>query len=763
MVRTKMRTTEVKIEELLGHSKWVGQLARSLVRDDARAEDITQETWAVAIGSGRPPRKLKPWLAGVVRNLVGSEYRTAANRSARERQASRAEATLAVDEVLSRTEQVRQLDELVHDLPAVQRDVLLLRFFEGFSPKETAKELAIPIATVRSRTARALEVLRQKLDGAYGDRETWHLALLPLTRVSRGGLSWASSIPFLGGARLKLLAVAGSATLLTTTGALVWLEPSAESSVDSEHVHLPAEESLAVIQPVATPPQKDTERREGIALVELAAVPESEQTPGAAAAESLPGPMTPGRITLIGLDGSEHFTASGKGVARLEQGWEWSMRSFDVHNGRFEIELGEAERFELRRLTLDGLPALLEGEKQLMDLEGGPLVLRVVRPPQVQLSVVDEITGMHLRHIELRDTTNGAAGKALIPTMQWNLRLLGETTSPLVLYAVAEESRSETWRYLVRSPGYAWKSIVLDMRTAGAHEVRLERAAALSVELLDLGPHGEAEHIRLFKVDTTDGTKESLVTQARVNLRPLQIFEGLPSGDYRVRLEIGSNENRRHTIAEEHVVLRPGEDRHVSLDPEPLEMPDMVQLGGVVTVPAEWGASDFTIYAELLDVALGKNRSEHTLAAKELVPVANLKDSYRFDFGCLQAGNYQVGLRDSEDILRQLTPWEVKLDVNHPGELHLQAPAPAQVEVSLLGIADTGSYSRLLWSPLGAERGGPSEGQLNMKSGVGGTFKFRAISGWIRLQYLDPEYAFLSEDVYVAPGTNQFTFQLRSK
>ena len=52
---------------------------------------------------------------------------------------------------------------LVRDLPARQRAVLVLRFYEDFSEAETARTLGLSVGTVKSHTARALKSLRAVL------------------------------------------------------------------------------------------------------------------------------------------------------------------------------------------------------------------------------------------------------------------------------------------------------------------------------------------------------------------------------------------------------------------------------------------------------------------------------------------------------------------------------------------------------------------------------------------------------------------------
>src|SRR5687767_14560321 len=59
----------ISMDTLLTHRAWVRRLARSLVRDDASADDVEQRTWLAALR--RPPwdaATAQAWLAKVTRN-----------------------------------------------------------------------------------------------------------------------------------------------------------------------------------------------------------------------------------------------------------------------------------------------------------------------------------------------------------------------------------------------------------------------------------------------------------------------------------------------------------------------------------------------------------------------------------------------------------------------------------------------------------------------------------------------------------------------
>jgi RNA polymerase sigma-70 factor (ECF subfamily) len=61
------------------------------------------------------------------------------------------------------------LRQLVGQLPEIHREVVYMRFYLDYEYKDIARILEIPDGTVKSRLNRALETLRQQMEGAsYG-------------------------------------------------------------------------------------------------------------------------------------------------------------------------------------------------------------------------------------------------------------------------------------------------------------------------------------------------------------------------------------------------------------------------------------------------------------------------------------------------------------------------------------------------------------------------------------------------------------------
>ncbi len=252
----------------LEHLDWVRALARSLVRDAHLAEDVVQETWLAALR--RPASDARPskgWLARVVRNAVLQVQRREATRGDYEGRARSSGEEPATDDLLERVEVQRMVVDAVLELDAPYRRVLLLRYFEGLSPRAIARATDTPVATVKTRLARGLALLRTRLDGRCGgDGKAWVQALgvligeLPL---SGGPIEGASSSA--GGVSVMMK---GIACIAATVAVAVWVPWSSGKAPREERVAARAPDegggARAIASPVAPAHVADTAGREAV-------------------------------------------------------------------------------------------------------------------------------------------------------------------------------------------------------------------------------------------------------------------------------------------------------------------------------------------------------------------------------------------------------------------------------------------------------------------------------------------------------------------
>jgi RNA polymerase sigma factor (sigma-70 family) len=137
----------------------------------ADAEDAAQEGFVkayYALGRFRSGAPLRPWLLQIVANEARNRRRSAGRREGLALRVAAEEpsgdAAPSPEAALLDAEQREALLARVNSLPEDQRVVLALRYFLDLSEEETANVLEIRPGTVKSRTARALERLRQAHD-----------------------------------------------------------------------------------------------------------------------------------------------------------------------------------------------------------------------------------------------------------------------------------------------------------------------------------------------------------------------------------------------------------------------------------------------------------------------------------------------------------------------------------------------------------------------------------------------------------------------
>jgi len=87
----------------------------------------------------------------------------------RDRDSSMPETALGIDrvtpeQILSGREELNRLGEAFYRLPAEQREVILMREYQGFRFREIAEILEVPLSTVKSRLYLGLKTLRRFME-----------------------------------------------------------------------------------------------------------------------------------------------------------------------------------------------------------------------------------------------------------------------------------------------------------------------------------------------------------------------------------------------------------------------------------------------------------------------------------------------------------------------------------------------------------------------------------------------------------------------
>jgi RNA polymerase sigma-70 factor, ECF subfamily len=153
--------------------------ARSIVKDDAEAEDTLQDAYMQAYQSlarFRSESRLLTWLTRIVVNQAVARLRKSARRAevisldgGMDYEQPAAEAAMSIgqsespDSAAMRAETRRLLERKIDELPEAFRTVFVLRALEEMTVEEVSAVLGIPEATVRTRYFRSRSMLREAL------------------------------------------------------------------------------------------------------------------------------------------------------------------------------------------------------------------------------------------------------------------------------------------------------------------------------------------------------------------------------------------------------------------------------------------------------------------------------------------------------------------------------------------------------------------------------------------------------------------------
>lgn len=156
------------------YSRHRGPLFRFMlrqVREHGTAEELYQDVWQRVITARqryRPDAKFSTWLYQIAHNRLTDHWRAQSHRPAAPEDAlERAEREpdpQTPERQLSAFEERRRLQLALEELPADQRETVLLRLEQELTLEEIGRITGVGRETVKSRLRYAMDKLRQRLN-----------------------------------------------------------------------------------------------------------------------------------------------------------------------------------------------------------------------------------------------------------------------------------------------------------------------------------------------------------------------------------------------------------------------------------------------------------------------------------------------------------------------------------------------------------------------------------------------------------------------
>jgi RNA polymerase sigma-70 factor (ECF subfamily) len=148
---------------LAEHGPALVLLARQYVSARADAEDIVQEGFVRFWRSRQRAHDRTAYLFACVKTSALEWQRGRRRRWRREQAAARDESEPLFDSTVEQDERRAAVEQALAELPAEQREVIVLKIWAGLSFPQIAEALAIPANTAASRYRYALAKLREQL------------------------------------------------------------------------------------------------------------------------------------------------------------------------------------------------------------------------------------------------------------------------------------------------------------------------------------------------------------------------------------------------------------------------------------------------------------------------------------------------------------------------------------------------------------------------------------------------------------------------
>ena len=157
-------------------------LARRILTEETLAQDVVQE---VFLSLWRDARRFDAGRGTVATYLLSMTHHRAVDVVRREENLRRwrtsdegleleADPKVRVEDEVLTSERRAEVRAALKELPAAQREALLLAYFGGYTQREVAALVGVPLGTVKTRMAAGMRKMKEALrDAGHEEQQPW--------------------------------------------------------------------------------------------------------------------------------------------------------------------------------------------------------------------------------------------------------------------------------------------------------------------------------------------------------------------------------------------------------------------------------------------------------------------------------------------------------------------------------------------------------------------------------------------------------------
>jgi len=154
------------------HGRWVRSVVFGVLGDRDYVDDVVQQVWTTVwrrIGDLKDPTRWRSWLYRLTRNAALDAGRDVTRRREQMRSLladARPQGAASLRPAPhDRTEHYDTVMDAIKGLPALYREPFVLRHVNGWSYREIAGVMDMPVDSIETRLVRARRMLREALQG----------------------------------------------------------------------------------------------------------------------------------------------------------------------------------------------------------------------------------------------------------------------------------------------------------------------------------------------------------------------------------------------------------------------------------------------------------------------------------------------------------------------------------------------------------------------------------------------------------------------